>query len=305
MTLRLACRWVPFASLSLLLPLANGSCGPNPAPPGSCQPDLTVSCGGAAAADAGTSGFTGYSCSGADRPDELSAVNKVVNSVVCHPAPEMSANGKTGYCCTPSTTTCAYDPRAVCAGAADLGSSVSLGTGTGYSCMGTNRPDSFDPNLTCQQGIKQYGLITYCCSVLLPAGVCMRGGSAMCVPGTLNFLCRGSGIPTETDLGMNQSRSEVPLVCTVGQPDPNIKLVDAGTATDYCCFTPTQAPPTYTCLQDQTVTGCKSGQFGFACPGTETPDQDYPRMTCGSGRPGTSQYGVSATLYCCDYVQTP
>jgi len=251
---------------------------------GSCLTDSSIAC---------QNGFVGYSCTGAVRPDEIASVNHVVTGFVCDPQ-GTQASGAEGFCCTPSLTDCAYDPRTVCP------------DGTfGYSCMGTNRPDSFDPQLTCTQGIKTGGLIAFCCGPNFgDAGVasCARNANFPCTTGTLGFRCTGSALPTEGDLGVDQSRSETPLLCSLPTPDPLGGA--AGALNDYCCYAPTQAPIGYSCLQDQTVQGCRKGDFGFACKGTDTPDQDYPRMACNEGSvPGTSSLGYAATLYCCTLVQ--
>lgn len=271
----------------LALVAVAAACGPTTSNAGSCHPDLQV---GGCNAD-----FVGYSCTGADRPDELVNVNKVVESVVCHGTGEVLSSGAAGYCCTKGTTSCAYDPRTVCADP----------TLFGYSCLGTNRPDAFDTQLTCQQGIRAYGLLTFCCGAAV-TGSCVRNANVACVGGTLGFTCTGSGIPSETDLGMNQSRSEVPLVCDLPSPDPTTRTPDGAPADDYCCFTPSATPPGATCLQDQTVAGCAAGSFAFACTGVDTPGEDYPRIVCGQpGVRGKSQLGLSATLYCCSFSQQP
>jgi hypothetical protein len=262
-------------------------CGTATSNAASCHPDLAVhGC---------DPDFVGYSCTGADRPDELVNVNRTVQAVVCHGTGETLASGAAGYCCTKNMTSCAYDPRTVCADP----------TLFGYSCMGTNRPDAYDPRLTCQQGIRAYGLITFCCGAAV-TGSCMRGTNVSCESGTLGFVCTGSGLPSETDLGMNQSRSEVPLICSLPSPDATAVTGDGTPAADYCCFTPSATPPGATCLQDQSVSGCSADSFAFACTGIDTPEQDYPRIVCSQpGFRGESQLGLAATLYCCSFSQQP
>jgi hypothetical protein len=292
--------WLDLIPLAGLLPAVAGGCGPVGALPGTCSTDANVACG---------SGLVGYSCSGADRPDELVDTTKVVDSILCNPTDPV--NGRSAYCCTGIKTTCVSDARTMCTDGA-----------SGYSCMGTNRPDAFDPNLVCGQGIHAYGLISYCCGISAPvgdggvepdavaAGACVRNTSVPCLNANLGFTCTRPGLPTETDLGMNQSRSEVPLICSLSIPD-----AATPSASDYCCYTPSAAPPNYTCLQDQllggqvqTVPGCTPGKsFAFACTGQEdTPEQDYPRMSCPDPPvPGINQQGIPAALYCCSYSLTP
>lgn len=302
MTLR-STRYLAGPSL-LLVCAAVAGCNGTVAPPGGCAQSSKVAC---------PTNDDGWVCTGATTPDEITNVNKVIDSIVCAATGEVLASGGTAYCCTRNTTTCAADPRVVCPNQCNDPTASCTNAFTGYSCMGTNRPDAFllgdaggGLNFNCQQGIHAYGVIQYCCGTA-PIPSCARNTNVSCMKGTLGFTCPGSGLPSETDLGMNQSRSEVPLICSLGTPD----TISRG-ATDYCCYTPTAAPPGATCLQDQLsgqpVPGCQPGTtFGFACTGKlDTPDQDYPRMTCNHGSAtGTNSLGLSATLYCCDFSQGP
>jgi hypothetical protein len=293
--------------LSALLVLVALGCNGTVASAGRCALNPKVTC---------PANDLGWSCTGSDTPDEITSVNKVIDSIVCASTGEVLAVGGVAYCCTSNTTTCAADPRVVCPNQCNDPTSACQNAFTGYSCMGTNRPDAFlvgdaggasdggGLNFNCQQGIKAYGVIQYCCGTA-PIPSCVRNSSVPCMKGTLGFSCPGSGLPSETDLGMNQSRSEVPLICSLGTPDPTLAA-----GTDYCCYTPTAAPPGATCLQDQLsgqpVPGCQKGSsFGFACTGKlDTPDQDYPRLSCSHGSvPGANSLGLSATLFCCDFHQ--
>jgi hypothetical protein len=285
------------ALASLLVAVVSGGCGNPIHPPDTCIPDPSISCMGA--------GTDGWSCGGRSRPDENTSLGGQIKSIVCAYT-EVQANGRAAYCCTNYTTSCASDPSISCAngaGAGMLGIAVA-----GYSCIGTNRPDSFDTDLTCMQGISAYGHLVFCCNPI-GGGVCARDTSVGCKKGTLGFACQFPGsIPGEADLGINQSRSGVPLVCTLAAQ--GAKKPDGGNVTDYCCYPPTAVPPGATCLQDQlegqiqNVPGCQAGSFGFACTGTDTPDQDYLRMVCSHGGVrGTNAQGVPASLYCCEFTQ--
>ncbi len=236
---------------------------------------------------------------GADRPDQISDTTKVVAGPVCHSVDPV--NGLLSYCCTDIQTDCGYDPRVLCTDSA-----------YGFSCMGTNRPNSYDAVQQCGEGVHEYGLISYCCGQNVPVGNCARNTSVPCSNATLGFSCsRPDQIPTETDLGMNQSRSEVPLICSLSAPN----AITTG-LTDYCCYTPSSAPPGYSCLQNQivglvdsldAVPGCQAGQsFGFACLGTDdTPEVDYPRMACDSAPVAVSVRQTNLWLYCCNYSLMP
>jgi len=296
--------WTKVAAIAaLVFSVEAGGCGGTAAVSGGCSTDPSVLCPGT---------FVGWSCSGPNRPDEVASVNSALESVLCASTGETMPNGKAPYCCTNNTTTCAVDPSAICPNQCNDPTVPCTNALVGYSCMGTNRPDAYFQSdggidggfsFNCQQGVKEYGLIEYCCGTS-PIPSCARNAAVGCGTGTLGFSCSSSSLPSETDLGMNQSRSEVPLICSLSAPSTT-----AGYTKDYCCYTPAAAPPGATCLQDQlqgqSVPGCQAGaSFGFACTGSQdTPDQDYPRMQCahGSSR-GTNALGVSATLYCCDFL---
>lgn len=278
---------LPAFALAALV--AVGGCGGTSVPSGTCSVDMKVLC---------DTGYLGYSCSGADRPDQITDTTKVVNGVLCSTTD--AVNGRLAYCCTDVQTSCGYDARVVCTDST-----------YGFSCLGTNRPDSFNNHLICAQGIHEYGLISYCCgeTISTSAGACIRNTSVNCPSNAvLGFSCTtNTRIPAETELGMNQSRSEVPLICNLAVPD----AVDSSQL-DYCCYTPSAAPPQYTCLQNQltglvsdlsAVPGCKAGSsFGFACLGTQdTPHDDYPRMSCPYAGTKVMVNDTSLWLYCCDY----
>jgi hypothetical protein len=294
-------RFHPIQFALAFLPVLGGACEGAAAAPGHCTPDPNVVCGSiggdAGGDDGGAATFGGYSCTGSNRPDEIANVNKVVDSLVCH-GNGVENSGAVGYCCTSYRTSCAYDPRVVCADMAAAGAVDTSTVSLGYSCMGTNRPDAFDPVLTCQQGIQAYGLIQFCCGSNA-AGNCMRNTNISCVAGTTGFTCNGSALPSENDLGQNQSRSQVPLVCSLALATPSTMG-----GQDYCCYTPTATPPGATCLADHTVSGCEAASFAFACTGVDRPEQDYPRMAC--SQPGVRRsdaQGSPATVYCCTFRQ--
>ena len=262
---------------ALVLALFVGACAPgvDSTANGSCDMTTALAC----ALD-----LVSFSCAGGQRPDQNPTFGQGVQGIVCTDQGQLDDSHE-GYCCTAGTTSCAYEPNAVCAAAT-----------YGYSCLGTNRPDAYDPTLSCGQGIASGGLIVYCCGPSTTA-TCTKDTNVSCASGTTGFECTGPGLPNEGELGIDESRSDAPLLCTVPTSMNNGVIA-------YCCFTPTDEPVDSTCLQDQGVAGCASGSYGFACTGTDTPDEDYPRMTCpqGGGR-GVDENGVSATLFCCTYTQ--
>ena len=268
----------------LLLPCASGACVANATPiPGACQTDTSpkLQCGPTLA---------GYSCTGASRPDQSSAgsVGGIPKGLVCTDMGMVDGDGSEEYCCTASGTSCSYDPVGGCTAPAYA-----------YQCRGSDRPDAFDPGLFCGEGLVEGNLIDYCCSASkLPAG-CSMITSGSC-PGTqVGWTCHDQSLPSEAELGSNQSRADFNLlVCAV----PTVTMSATSTTYGYCCYTPTSLPPGGSCLNDTTVPGCPPQSYGFACTGPETPDRDYPRMVCPTaGVPGLNPQGYAATLYCCQY----
>jgi hypothetical protein len=259
---------------------------------GSCSPAVITEDTGACLLDTGLAcslDLVGYSCTGSARPDDNPSLSKGIQGIVCDDQGPLPGVGE-GFCCTPKTTTCAFDTSAVCPALT-----------SGYSCLGPNRPDSFDPTLSCGQGVPTNGLVVYCCGSMTTAG-CAKDTNVQCGAGTTGFACPNldAGLPTQGDLGTDESRSDALLLCSVPMPS----TFQAGFV-DYCCYTPTAVPTGATCLQDQSVPGCAAGSWGFACLGPDIPPEDYPRIVCsGTGVRGVNQTGISALLYCCDYEQT-
>jgi hypothetical protein len=255
---------------------------------GVCQPNPAISCDVSGFA-ASTINLTGYSCSGTARPDDgATYIDGVPQGVVC--ADEVpGADGTSSYCCTTFTTQCSYDPVAVCT---DPGS-------YGYQCLGADRPEAVNPAINCNQGVREDNLINYCCSGTARAANCTQSDAIGCLTGLTGWTCPVSTQPTAQDMGANKSRADLfYLLCPVPTPAPNPKYET------FCCFTSTLNPAGGTCLQDINVPGCAPGRFGIACYGTDTPEQNFPRLHCPDpGVAGVSEQGYPATVYCCDYTR--
>jgi hypothetical protein len=259
---------------------------------------LTASCN-AVPPDAGAVnlGLVGYSCTGTGvRPDlqQASYVQGVPQGTICAdktPVPDGGVpSGAQSYCCTSGPTTCAYDPVASCTG------------GTyGYQCLDENRPESYNPSITCGQGVRGSKYVDYCCtgqSSLPPH--CSEDDTLGCVAGLVGWDCPTSPagiIPKGQDLLANKSRADqYYLVCS------SPKLSPSGKVNNFCCYPPAAVPPGGACVEDVNVAGCVYPRFGFACYGRETPSDDYPPMNCPDpGVAGNSAQGYPATLYCCDF----
>lgn len=243
--------------------------------------DLAFMCGAA----------VGYSCTGGARPDQTATyVSDIPQGLICTDLGPIAMDGSEDWCCSAETTPCAYDPVAGCAAPS-----------YGYECHGAGRPESYNQTVSCGEGLVQGDLVIYCCGGAPPHAGCSQSTGGGCPTTLVPWNCSDNTLPSEFELGSNQSRADFNLlVCDV----PTV--VDAGTrvTTKYCCFTPTALPAGASCVQDTTVPGCAPGSFGFACAGFDTPDQDYARISCAeAGAPvqGTSQQGYPASLYCCQF----
>ena len=285
----------------------SAACIPNSPPPdGTCQQDLAVEANCTGSRDGGTAqglGLVGYSCTGTVRPDDNATfIDGIPQGQVCanqiSPADGGAAQQPQTYCCTDQMPNCVYNPVAAC----DPGT-------YGYQCQGANRPESYNAEIQCGQGVRDANknLIDYCCSGTgLPVGcsefdglTCMPGSTGFCCPaGLVGWTCpTGKAIPKGQDLMSNKSRADTYyLLCSMPgmAPNPNIQ--------EFCCYPPAQTLPGGTCVQDMGVPNCAPGRFGFACYGSfrDTPDNEYP-MKCDPGMSGTSSQGYPATLFCCDF----
>jgi hypothetical protein len=277
-------RRVHLLGVALYLGLATtAACtGVAPAIPGSCalvtdpQPLCAV-------------GLVGYACGDSSRPDEdADFVSGVPEGLVCTDEGKVSGSSNEAYCCTTTKTACAYDPVAGC-------SSPTYG----YQCLGSDRPEAFDPSLFCGEGLVEGDLIVYCCGSAPPAQGCSQVSGHSCADTLVGWTCHDLSLPSEAELGDNQSRADFNLlVCSV----PTVVTGGSGTVHEYCCFTPTSMPIGGTCLEDVSVPDCPPDSFGFACTGIDTPDQDYPSITCsGAGTRGKNPQGFESTLFCCQY----
>lgn len=284
-------RSVRLTATSFLCALGAGSCMNN---------ETTVANGTCVVADPvlvdcsvnGLSGdsldLVGYACSGTARPDSNPTyVQGVPQGLVCADKGASTTEGAKGYCCSTTTTACAFNPVAIC----DPGT-------YGYQCRGANRPEALNAAISCNQGVYQGDLINYCCSGTARTPSCIQSDSVGCAPGMTGWTCPGSAEPTAQDLGANKSRADLfYLLCPIPQPANNAGY------NNYCCYTPALAPVGATCIQDLNVPGCAPGRFGMSCYGPDTPNQDYPGLSCPDpGLSGQSKYGYPATVYCCDFT---
>ena len=274
---------------------------PSESPNGSCTVDQTITTDCNGTADGGAPqnlGLTGYTCTGTARPDQTASyAGGVPQGMICAnqipPGDGGVPASPQNYCCTNADTTCAYDPVAVC----DPGTYA-------YQCQDINRPESYNPQITCGQGVRGTEFVDYCCSGTgLPQGCGEQDGLAGCSPGLVGWQCPIKGalhtLPKGQDLMSNKSRADqYYLLCSIP------KVAPSGSVDTFCCYPPAQIPPGGSCTEDVYVSNCNPlTQFGFACTGIDTPADDYPPIVCPSaGTPGTSMEGYPATLYCCNFV---
>jgi hypothetical protein len=253
---------------------------------GECLPDPAVRCGGGDAS-AEALHLAGYSCTGTARPDQNAVyIDGVPQGMVC--ADEVAVDGKNAYCCTDFTTQCSYNPAAICPEG-----------NYGYQCLGANRPEAVNAAISCHQGVREANLINYCCSGTPRTFGCTQSDAIGCAAGMLGWTCPTGTQPTAEDMGANKSRADLYyLLCPVPTLAPNPKYET------FCCYTSGLVPAGGTCSQDMKAPNCAPGRFGIACYGTDTPEQNFPRLKCpGGGVSGYSEQGYPATVYCCDYTR--
>lgn len=254
---------------------------------GTCLPDQAVICD-VNGFSADTIHLTGYSCTGTARPDDNSTyIDGVPQGLVCADQAAGAADGKADYCCTNFITQCSYNPVAIC----DPGT-------YGYQCLGANRPEAVNPAISCNQGVREDNLINYCCSGTERAANCTQSDAIGCAAGITGWICPTGTQPTAQDMGANKSRADLfYLLCPVPTVAANPKYET------YCCYTASLVPQGGTCLQDRSAPNCAPGRFGIACYGTDTPEENFPRLSCPDpGVSGVSEQGYPATVYCCDYT---
>ena len=230
-------------------------------------------------------GLVGYSCSGTTRPDDGARYPEgVPDGKVCA-SKGANADGKQTYCCSPLTTSCAYDPVSDCP------------AGDNFQCRGASRPEALNPALKCGNGVYRGQYINYCCGGQTPIAECIQVNTAGCSERLTGWSCPGSALPKGEQLGVSESRADYyrPL-CPTPTPSANV------TRFNYCCYMPAPRELGASCVQHTSVPGCAAGRFGFACYGTDTPEQNYAPMHCPDpGVSGLSAEGYPASLYCCDF----
>src|SRR5690606_33793187 len=113
---------------------------------GSCQqePQSVIDCRveGYEAGVLVSAGLIGYSCTGDARPDLDGKYDEgFPQGTVCAEKGPVGDGSREGYCCTSAPVDCAYEPVSDC-----------LSPSYGYSCRGTNRPESLNPAIYCGNG---------------------------------------------------------------------------------------------------------------------------------------------------------
>jgi hypothetical protein len=256
-----------FWGVALFLVVAATGCSVTVTPPATgptCSPDSTVTgC---------TGGASGFSCTGADTPDQSNA------SLICSDG--VASGGDIVYCCvefaSTVTTTCAADSTV----------SGCTGASIGFSCTGTDTPEQADSSLNCSAGVAgNAGSTLFCCLPTSGATTCAADSTvAGCVGGALGYSCTGTDTPDQTNSA---------LYCSNGVAG------NAG-STLFCCVT---FATTTSCAADGNVQGCAAGSIGFSCSGGDTPEIGDPSLTCSVGVAGS---GATAgdTIYCCATATT-
>jgi hypothetical protein len=272
--------------------------------------DSVIGCGGA----------QGYSCTGADSPDESnSALNcssgtlssdatlycciddsQVTGGCTIDSSIVGCVNGSFGFSCTTGDRPETGDSSLVCSSGTATASgtdyccvtgvvpstgcsedtTVSCGTAIGFSCTGTTGPDASDSALSCGAGVPGSASGT--------TAYCCSTTSTMagsCVAGA-EVACAAPTIGYSCAGGLTPTAADgTALSCGAGVDDGNGSL-------GYCC-NPPGSTTTDTCAPDSTVTGCGTGGSGYSCTGAATPGS-VAAVLC---EPPTA--GATAADYCC------
>jgi len=149
-----------------------------------------------------------------------------------------------------------------------------IGSSTGYSCSGSDTPTDSNSSLKCGTGsVGAAGATDYCC-IDTATTTCNSDLSVACAAGQLGYSCTSSAPPQQTDTS---------LTCGAG-------VTGNGGTTAYCCTSTSAA----VCNADATVV-CPTGQVGYSCAASYTPQQINTSLTCGTG-----VAGIGGTIaYCC------
>ena len=203
-------------------------------------------------------GSLGYTCDGG-RPDEKDT------SLVCSDGMP-SAAGATIYCCAPYGQY--YSDCAV-----DASIPGCVGDAFGFRCAALTSPSEADQFLACNTGKKSGDDMLYCCnSVTLPPTCAADAAVEGCAGVAIGYSCVGTDSPNKTNAS---------LACSVP------KRAASG-ATESCCL---PFPIAAGCDEDDAVTGCGPGSYGFSCTGDVTPDKLNETLRC---------HGAGAGQFCCE-----
>jgi hypothetical protein len=163
---------------------------------------ITPTCGDDDTVLGCASGFSGYSCSGSDTPQED------FGGLACQPVAS-TGSATSGYCCTSSTC----EPDTTVTGCAP-GS-------TGYSCGGFDLPQQTFTTLACTgSGADGGGSASgeYCCAPSTCA-VDVVDASALCPSGRTGYSCAGADTPTQAfTTATSCTGSEGAGYCCTGAP---------------------------------------------------------------------------------------
>ncbi len=261
-SLRRASLILVMTAMSACTATVNGGGGPGPGDngiPATCMSDSSV---------VGCVGAAGYSCTGADSPDQSDT------SLSCSSG--TPSGGETLYCCIDATSVasgCSVDANVVgCAGGS-----------IGFSCTGSAEPQQGNTSLVCSSGTPSGGANLFCCANYAPSmGTCAQDSTVVgCDGSSIGFTCTGTDTPAQVNASLN---------CSTGTAS------SAGTA--YCCQTAAGPPATTTamCASDGAVM-CTAPATGYSCTGGEAPTTANPALSCGAG---TAEADGTTLAYCCN-----
>jgi hypothetical protein len=294
-------------SASLLFMLAMGivasGCNVTVTTTDRCDLDSSVIC---------AYGGDGYSCTGSALPD---------SSLICSDG--ICTGDTCSFCCNPAVvvaSTCGADNSVA---GCEVGS-------YGYSCTGSDAPDSSNSNLFCSAGTPSGGKTLYCCLLTTSTSVGCASDAAVTagcngVGADYGFSCSGGATPDQTfdyltcgapgtdgsnltyccNITSTTTASSCSADPTLGCFGGSTGFTCSGSAVPSAanCSQPAVGPSGYTyyccggsagtCAADTSVTGCQTGSTGYSCNGSANPGSSG--LWCSEGIAATGGY----TWYCC------
>jgi hypothetical protein len=242
---------------------SSGAHKPPGGAPSGCQTDANLVCS--------SPDELGISCPSGTSPDS--------STLVCSD-PSTNPDGSDGYCCITWSGTCTEDPSVT----------GCVYPSYGFSCAGSDTPDTADSSLTCSSATvdPSTGDSLYCCTDAYTGGSSSSSsssGGGSCAADS-SLACDAGSTGVSCPPGDNPEAAFSGYICSDPSTQPD-------GSDGYCCAT---GFATSTCGQDTSVSGCAYPSVGFSCTGSDTPDQADPSLTCSAA---VTDPNTGDQLFCC------